>query len=109
MQAVPHREHAGVSIIPLYYDANEQVEVHEWEADASINMYVTHGLELLVLEGEFIENQDHLHKHSWLRLPAGSTLNAKVGSTGTRVWIKRNHLQNVNAQIKRVLTITTKP
>ncbi len=105
MQAVPHRDIPGVSVVPLYYDAYEQVDIQEWHAGAEIEITVPQGLELYVMQGEFSESDDELVKGSWLRLPSNSTLNACVGVNGARVWIKRNHLAFVDAQIKRVLSV----
>jgi len=38
-------------------------------------------------------------------LPVNSKLNARVGTQGTRVFIKKNHLLNVDAQIDRVSAV----
>ena len=46
------------------------------------------GAELLVLDGAFDEGGQHLEPQSWLRLPTGSTLDAKTGPEGCRVWAK---------------------
>ncbi len=105
MQAIPHRNHPGVSVLPLYYDEFEQVDIQEWQAGVEIAMPVEQGMEILVLHGEFSESGDRLVKGSWLRLPAGSSLQAAVGNKGARVWMKRNHLKNVDEQVKRVLAV----
>jgi hypothetical protein len=52
-----------------------------------------------VLSGQFVENNDTLVGQSWLRLPMGSAFKAKSGSEGTKVWIKRHNLAQVDAQI----------
>ncbi len=103
LQAVPHRDYPGVSVVPLYYDDFEQVDIQEWHAGSEITMSVEHGMEILVLQGGFSESGDNLVKESWLRLPAGSSLKATVGANGARVWMKRNHLKNIDAQVKRIL------
>jgi hypothetical protein len=105
MQSVPHREIAGVSVTPLYKDAHEEVDIQDWEADALINVEAKKGLEVLVLKGSFKEGGDDLRAQSWLRLPAGSTLKANVGSDGARVWVKRDHLDQVTEQVERVLAV----
>lgn len=102
MQAIPNRNIAGTSIIPLYQDTAENVSIQLWEANTHINLSVCNGAEILVLDGKFTENSDTLIKHSWLRLPIGSNLNVKTGSKGTTVWIKQGHLNRTEAEIERL-------
>src|SRR4051794_40424497 len=49
------------------------------------------GIELLVLDGSFIESGE-VTRLSWLRLPAGATLQATAGRDGCKVWVKSGHL-----------------
>ncbi len=102
MQPVPHRHIAGASVTPLYIDDNEEVSIHDWQANTDITIDAAKGIEVLVLNGSFSEGNDTLVKHSWLRLPEGSMLNARSGTEGAKVWIKTGHLSNVNEQIERV-------
>ena len=60
------------------------------------------GAELLMLEGSLSEQADTLVKHSWLRTPVNSEINAKAGKNGAKVWIKTGHLFDVENQITRV-------
>jgi hypothetical protein len=48
---------------------------------------------LLVLDGRFDEDGERFEPLSWLRLPAGSTLQATAGPQGCRIWIKTGHLR----------------
>ena len=102
MQAVPYRENEGVSVTPLYRDAYEEVDMQEWQADTEVVIEAPSGLEILVLDGELVESGEVLSKHSWLRLPQGSTLRAQSGENGAKVWMKRHHLPYVDEQIQRV-------
>lgn len=102
MHAIPHRECDNVSIIPLYQDENEEVSIQYWSANALINLDAENGLEVMVISGDFSEGDDQLKSQSWIRLPANSSLAAATGSKGCKVWIKRNHLKNVDQQIKRI-------
>ena len=88
----PDHERNGVSHAPLYKDAHENVALEVWEADADISLDAPGGIELLVLEGSFSENGETFSRHSWLRLPTGSTLAAKAGAQGCKVWVKSGHL-----------------
>ena len=106
IQELPHSKLKGVHLIPLHIDSFEEVSIQTWDADAQLTINADNGVEILVLEGEFTESGDTLVKHSWLRLPIGSTLNAQVGSHGAKVWIKQNHLPHVDAQIERVKNIS---
>ena len=102
MHAVPHREYENVSVVPLYQDEIEDVSVQYWSANSSIHLDSENGLEVLVLSGSFLEGDDQLESQSWIRLPPKSSLSAKTGSNGSKVWVKRNHLKNVDQQINRV-------
>jgi len=103
MTPVPHRDLAGVSVTPLYSDEFEEVAIHDWEKGTNIALDMPQGAEILVLEGEFTEGKDTLVKHSWLRLPMRSTLNAQCGAKGAKVWIKTNHMPYVVQQVDRVM------
>jgi hypothetical protein len=53
------------------------------------------GIEILCLEGSFSERDELFIARSWLRLPQGDFLNAKIGSSGCTVWIKEGHLRTL--------------
>lgn len=97
MGSIMSAERSGVSIMPLFQDDRETVQLETWDADATIEMNTPDGAELLVLDGSFTEGNDKLRTQSWLRLPIGGQLNAKVGSNGAKVWIKSRHLPFVEA------------
>lgn len=87
----------GVSVMPLFSDADETVTMETWEAGAQVQMDLPQGGEFLVLDGGFSEGDDMLRKHSWLRLPVGSILNAVAGDEGAKIWIKTGHLPHAKA------------
>jgi quercetin dioxygenase-like cupin family protein len=76
------------SSVMLFEGADEQVMLQEWQPGAEVELANPVGLELLVLAGAFIIGPDTLEHWSWLRLPPGESLGAKVGSEGARVWMK---------------------
>lgn len=83
----------GVSMSRILFDGeDERVMLEDWQPGAEIEVSNPHGLELLVLSGEFTEDGDVLGHWSWLRLPAGRQLRAKVGMGGARVWLKSGAL-----------------
>jgi len=78
----------AISSSILFESARERVMLEEWEAGATLDLPNPVGLELLVLEGGFADRTDSLNRWSWLRLPPGESLNARVGPHGARVWFK---------------------
>lgn len=86
----------GVSIIPLYRDARENVRLEVWDPGTQVTIKATGGAELLVLDGSFEQGGNDFQYLSWLRTPIGSYLNATTGPTGARVWIKTDHLYSIN-------------
>ncbi len=92
---VPLPGRAGVAVVPLFADAREDVRIEVWAPGAEVELAVPGGVEVLVLEGGFIEGGEHLGRHGWLRLPVGSTLRAVAGDEGARVWVKTGHLAHV--------------
>jgi len=87
----------GVAVMPLFSDADETVRMETWDADAHVDIDLPLGGEFLVLYGGFREGGDDLRKHSWLRLPVGSSLSAIAGKLGAKVWIKTGHLPHAKA------------
>lgn len=86
----------GVSVMPLFQDDRETVQVETWAPGTSVKINTPEGAEFLVLEGGFEENGDKLRKHSWLRLPQGGKLMAVAGESGATVWMKTRHLRFVS-------------
>ncbi len=82
----------GVELAPLFDNACERVRLERWASGAVIDMPVQGGIELLVLDGSFEEAREEFTSHSWLRLPAGSKLQATAGPGGCKVWVKSDHL-----------------
>ncbi len=99
MQAVPHRDRKGVSVIPLYKDDYEEVEIQHWDANIEVEIEVPDGVEMLVLDGSIAQESDTLVSGSWLRMPVNSTVMATAGENGAKVWMKRHHLVYVDEQI----------
>jgi len=99
---VEHANFKGVSLIPLYKDSIEEVSLLHFEPEAGMSINTESGAELFVLEGSLNEQADTLIKNSWLRMPINSTIHAKAGKHGAKVWIKTGHLIDVEKQIARV-------
>ena len=86
----------GVGVIPLYDDAREDVRIEVWDPGAVTRASAPGGMEVFVLDGGFEERGEGFSRHSWLRVPAGDTLDAVAGAAGARVWIKSGHLRHVD-------------
>ena len=85
----------GVELIPLFCDGREEVRLEHWAPGVSITMGLPGGAEVLALDGDFREGGERFEAQSWLRLPARSTLQAKAGPEGCKVWIKTGHLLHI--------------
>jgi len=84
---------AGVEVMPLFEDERETVSLERWAAGSTVELDAMGGLEILALEGGFVENGEAFAPHSWLRLPVGYATQAVAGPYGARVWIKAGHLR----------------
>ena len=82
---------AGASGI-LFDNGDEQVRIENWRAGGTVIIENPRGLELLVLEGGFSDSLENFTPLSWLRLPAGTRLEARIGSSGARIWLKEGAL-----------------
>src|SRR5262249_1949414 len=86
----------GVRVLPLFRDAREDVRLEEWAPGAAIELDPEGGLEVLVLAGGFSEGGETYATPSWLRLPVGAHLSARIAADGCRVWMKEGHLRHVS-------------
>jgi hypothetical protein len=82
----------GVEFAVLYENAEELVLLERWAPGVRIAVPIPGGIELLVLDGGFTEGREEFTRYSWLRLPTGSTLQARAGPQGCRLWVKSGHL-----------------
>lgn len=97
MASVRSAERPKVSVMPLFHDDRETVQLETWAAGSSIELDTPEGAEFLVISGDFKESDEHFRAQSWLRLPKGGKLNAVAGLDGARVWVKTRHLRFVEA------------
>ena len=96
MPMLPSVDRPGVRIMPLFHDDRESVRLEEWDAGADISYRPEGGIEIYVLDGGFEEAGESFGPQSWLRLPVGAPLEAKVGPDGCRSWIKEGHLRFID-------------
>jgi hypothetical protein len=81
----------GLEFAPLYKSARELGLLERWAPGITVAVSLPGGIELLVLDGSFIEGGEEFTRLSWLRLPAGATLQATAGRGGCEVWVKSGH------------------
>jgi anti-sigma factor ChrR (cupin superfamily) len=88
----PAKGRPGVETMALFADDAEEVRLERWAPDVAIALDLPRGGEFLVLDGAFEERGETLAAQSWLRLPAGTRLEAKAGAAGCKAWVKTGHL-----------------
>lgn len=97
MGSVRCADRSNVSVMPLFQDDRETVQLETWSPGSTVELDIPEGAEFFVIKGGFEESGDHLRAQSWLRLPIGGKLHAKVGCDGAKVWVKARHLRFVEA------------
>src|SRR5215469_11925034 len=82
----------GVEFALLYESPWELVLLERWVPGINVAVPLLGGIELLVLDGSFIEGGEEFTRLSWLRVPAGAMLKATAGQGGCKLWAKSGHL-----------------
>ena len=83
-------------VCPLFLDSNEQVSLQRINADELLfDAPIDGGVELLVLAGELIDDDQVYQRGGWIRFPIGEQPQAKVGPEGATVYLKTGHLTHV--------------
>lgn len=85
-QAEPRAGASAATV--LFDDGHEEVRVEDWKAGGHITVENSRGLEFLVLAGELLAGEERLEAQSWGRIPAGTKLEATVGTQAARIWMK---------------------
>jgi anti-sigma factor ChrR (cupin superfamily) len=104
---VPDARRPGVELLTLFCDGCENVRLEQWMPGAVIDLNVSRGAELLVLDGGFDQGGERFEPLSWLRLPTRSVLQVTAGPQGCRIWIKTGHLLEIQgvASVDRRLAL----
>lgn len=89
------RVEQGREICPLFSDASEQVSLQRLAPHDALLADAEGGLELLVLEGDVVAQQQNYAPRSWMRLPAGALPAIVAGEQGATVYLKVHHLANM--------------
>ena len=89
----------GVATAVLHQDPRERVTYHELDAQAALVLPGNGGLEMLVLGGSVLVDDQELSANDWLRLPEGAGMCARAQSKGARLWVKTGHLPYARAPL----------
>ncbi len=81
-------KNTAVKILPLFHDSRETVQLEQWQAGTTISLSGPDGLEILVLEGQFMQGDENFVKHAWLRLPPHYHARVMTGDDNVLVWAK---------------------
>jgi anti-sigma factor ChrR (cupin superfamily) len=79
-------------VCALHHTDHEQVSQLRLPPGHALQLDVQGGAELLVLEGELIENSTAFGPLSWLRLPPSDGSELRAGASGVRLYLKTGHL-----------------
>lgn len=86
----------GVARIELHRYRSEEVAVEEWAPGTSAPPHQhPGGEEVLVLRGEWQDEQADYPAGTWVRLPPGSRHQPR-SPNGCRLWVKRGHLPGLD-------------
>jgi anti-sigma factor ChrR (cupin superfamily) len=96
-------DHAGVTAAVLFRDDRETVRIERWAPGARVVGHAAGGIEILCLDGGFVEAGEKFIAWSWLRLPVGSRLDVVAGDSGCRLWVKEGHLRFAEADRERIM------
>ncbi|AAZ18693.1 anti-ECFsigma factor, ChrR [Psychrobacter arcticus 273-4] len=95
-----HRQ-GNREVCHLFLDTSEQVSLQRIEAgEILFPETIARGAELLVIEGELIEDSmldkgQSYKKGSWIRLPVDATSPIVAGANGATVYLKTGHLSRI--------------
>lgn len=76
----------------LFSDGIEHVSIERLEPGKPLVEKFTNGAEMLVLEGALIEAATQYPQGTWLRVPAGESLDFAAGASGVTVFLKTGHI-----------------
>ena len=80
----------------LFSDNSEQVSLQRLNTnEALFTDAVKNGAEILVLDGELIDNDQTYARGGWIRLPVGALPKIKAGAQGVTVYLKTGHLSHI--------------
>jgi anti-sigma factor ChrR (cupin superfamily) len=82
----------GREICPLFSDDTEQVWLQRLAPDEVLFADRSGGTELLVLSGGVVAGDQSYESGSWIRLPAGDTLEIAASGQGATLYVKTGHL-----------------
>lgn len=79
-------------VCPLHQTEHEQVSLLRLPPGHALQPDTRGGAEILVLEGQLVDDATELGPLGWLRLPPGDTSEHRAGASGVTLYLKTGHL-----------------
>ena len=82
----------GRTICPLFSSLTENTYLEKLSAQDVLQQQSISGLEILVIQGELLNDDDHYPEGTWIRFPADATHTLIASDAGAELYIKSGHL-----------------
>ena len=82
----------GRTICPLFSSLTENTYLEKLSAQDVLQQQSFSGLEILVIQGELLNDDDHYPEGTWIRYPADATHTLIASDAGAEIYIKSGHL-----------------
>jgi anti-sigma factor ChrR (cupin superfamily) len=92
------RKQNGREICPLFSDDTEQVWLQRLVPGEILYADTVGGVELLVLSGGVVSEDQTYESGSWIRLPVGDSLEIAASGKGATLYVKTGHLAAIQEE-----------
>ncbi|CAI3131557.1 hypothetical protein MWMV8_MWMV8_03428 [Acinetobacter calcoaceticus] len=88
-------------ICPLYLSHEEHTYLEKLKPHQSFDEHSLDGIELLLVQGELIANEETYPAGSWIRLPIQSTHSFYASEIGATLYVKTGHLSSAQKFVEQ--------
>jgi anti-sigma factor ChrR (cupin superfamily) len=81
-------------ICPLYLSPDERTYLEKLKPHQRLDEHSLNGMELLILQGELIADEESYPAGAWIRLPSQSSHNFYASAAGATLYVKTGHLSS---------------
>lgn len=81
-------------VCPLFTASYEQTYLEQLEALQEFSEQSHHGIELLIIEGQLIRQDESYRAGAWIRIPVGHVADFIAGAQGAKLYVKTGHLSD---------------
>lgn len=81
-------------ICPLYLSPDEHTYLEKLKPHQSLDEHSLNGMELLVVQGELMADEESYPAGAWIRLPIQSSHNFYASAAGATLYVKTGHLSS---------------